>query len=154
MYRKGCQRFVQKSHSWGIGQSIGWIDWKRFSEVRDKYGNSNGLKVCKVHICSEPISAEFYNNNAKGVYIFRDNRDVYISYMKQKLKSFNEIWELGLIETCLDNYKQWTSLPKVLVCKYENVVDNVSQEVERIAKHLEIDINSVYCQQVASEYTL
>ncbi len=73
--------------------------------------------------------------------------------MKQRLKTFNYFWQEGLIERCLDNYKQWTSLPKVQISKYEDVVENIRMEVEQ-AQHLKININSDYCHQVAGEYTL
>lgn len=137
----------------GLGEQVGWIDWKRFPEVRLKYANSQGLKVCKSHVCCEPIISEFLNNNAKGIYIHRDIRDVYASSINQMQKSFDELWSEGFLERCLDNYKTWTTLPQVLVSKYEEVIDNIPKEVKRISEHLEIHLFPKQYQKIASDYT-
>lgn len=137
----------------GVGQQVGWIDWKRFPEVRNLYANYNGLKVTKVHTCSAPIISEFVKNNAKGIYIFRDIRDVYTSSMKQRLKAFDQLWNEGFIESCLDNYKKWNSLPRVLVSNYEEVVENLPREVKRIATHMDVNI-SLDSQRIADGYTV
>ncbi len=48
----------------GVGQQVGWIDAKGFSEVRDSYANCTGLKVVKVHLCTDPMISEFMQNQA------------------------------------------------------------------------------------------
>ncbi len=42
----------------GVGQQVGWIDWKRFPDACNSYANYSGLKVIKVHNCSESIISE------------------------------------------------------------------------------------------------
>ncbi len=68
----------------GLGEQIGWIDWKRFPEVRNKSVNHSGLKVCKVHICSEAISSEFYNG---CIYIQGYSGCIYFLH-ETKIKNF------------------------------------------------------------------
>lgn len=130
-------RLVQDA---GIGQQVGWIDAKRFSEVRDSYTTYSDFKVIKVHLYTDLMISEFRQNNALGIYTFRDIRDVYASYMKQQQKSFDYFWNAGLIEDCLDNYKKWTSLPNMLVSTYEKIIEDLPKEVQRIAEHLNIQI--------------
>lgn len=140
-----------------IGQQIGWIDAQRFLEVRSSYQSDKQLKVVKVHQFTDAIGKEFTQNNALGVYTFRDIRDVYVSMMQQQQKSFDDIWNWHgreFIQTCLDNYKQWTNLPRVLVSQYENIFQNIPQEVKRIARHLNINFDVDKCQNIASLFTL
>lgn len=143
-------RLVQET---GIGQQVGWIDAKQFNEVRLLHADSQKLKVVKVHLCTDAIISEFHQANAKGIYIFRDIRDAYASMMKQQIKRFDDIWEEGFIEVCLDSYKAWTVLPEVLVSEYEEVTQNLSQEVRRIAQHLELNLEPDRYQEIASDYT-
>ncbi|WP_210404414.1 sulfotransferase domain-containing protein [Chroococcidiopsis sp. TS-821] len=140
-----------------IGQQVGWIDAQRFSEVRNSYQSCQQLKVVKVHQFTDAIGEEFNQNNAIGIYTFRDIRDVYVSMMQQQQKSFDAIWNWhgqDFIQTCLNNYKQWTSLPRVLVSRYENICQNIAEEVQRIAMHLGIDIDADKYQNIASLFTL
>jgi hypothetical protein len=138
----------------GIGQQIGWIDAERFNEVRLSHIDYEKLKVVKVHLCTDAIASEFHQANAKGTYIFRDIRDAYISSMRQRMKTFDQVWNEGFIETCLDNYKAWTTLPGILVSQYEEVIENLTQEVKRIAQHLELDLEPTRYQEIASDYTV
>lgn len=98
--------------------------------------------------------SEFEENCALGVYAFRDIRDMYASYMKQRQKSFNYLWDEGFIETCLDSYKRWTSLPRVLVSQYEEIMEDLPREVQRISEHLKINISPSQCQRIAADYSL
>lgn len=137
-----------------IGQQIGWIDANRFSEVRCLYQDDPGLKVIKVHKCTDAIIAEFINSNALGIYTFRDIRDVYASMMKQRQKSFDFLRHEGFLEACLENYKRWTILPNVLVSRYSDIIANPAEEVRRIAAHLQIPIDSSTCHTIAASYSL
>jgi hypothetical protein len=137
-----------------IGQQVGWIDADRFSEVRRSYQDAPGLKVIKVHKCTDSIITEFINNNALGIYIFRDVRDVYASMMKQRQKSFDFLRQEGFLEACLENYKRWTTLPNVLVSRYSDIITNPAEEVRRIAAHLQIPINPSTCHTIAMSYNL
>jgi hypothetical protein len=142
----------------GIGQPIGWIDVKRFAEVRDRHpdcsANDSRLNVIKAHICTAAIAEEFWQDRAIGIYIFRDIRDVYASMMKQRQKSFDFLWNEGFLEACLENYKSWTSLPNVLVSRYETVIRDLAAEVKRIADHLGIFLSGTDCATIAADYQI
>lgn len=137
-----------------IGQQVSWIDANRFWEVRESYANCDRLKVVKVHLCTDTMLLEFEQNSALGLYVFRDLRDVYASYMKQRQKSFDYLWNEGFIETCLDSYKRWTRLPRVLVSRYEEIMGDLPREVKRIAEYLNIHLALSQCQQIAADYSL
>ncbi|MBD3883246.1 sulfotransferase domain-containing protein [Phormidium tenue FACHB-886] len=137
-----------------LGQQVGWIDANRFSEMRDAYANVEGLKVIKVHRCTPSIASEFMHNQAIGIYTFRDIRDVYVSSMSQRMKSFEFIWAEEFIESCLEEFKRWTQPPNVLVSKYEEIIADVPKEVKRIANHLGIPMEPHQYIAVAADYSL
>ncbi|NJL21300.1 MAG: hypothetical protein HC895_11515 [Leptolyngbyaceae cyanobacterium SM1_3_5] len=100
-------QLVQES---GTGIQVGWIDAKRFAEVRSSYPDA-GYKVIKVHLCPAAIQAEFRAGNALGIYIHRDIRDAYASMMKQRQKSFDFLWNEGFLDTCLESTKPGRNCP-------------------------------------------
>jgi hypothetical protein len=138
----------------GIGQQIGWIDALRFDAVRDRHADDQGFKVIKVHTCTEPIAAEFLWGNALGIYTFRDIRDVFVSSMKQRAKSFDDVWQEGFIDQCLENYKRWTQLPNVLISRYETIIQDLPSEVSRIAHHLGLSLEASQCHAIAADYSI
>lgn len=138
----------------GLGQQIGWIDAKRFAEVRKECESNSGFKVIKVHLCTNEIAEAFHNNEAIGIYTFRDLRDVYASYMSQRMKPFHYLWNEGLLDTCLESHRWWTSLPHILVSHYEDLVADLPGEVQRIANHLGVTLNGETCEQIASDYSI
>ena len=138
----------------GNGVQIGWIDATRFAEVRSSYADEPGYKVIKLHLCPEPIQAEFWANRALGIYIHRDIRDVYASMMKQRQKSFDFLWEEGFLDTCLASYQNWTQLPNVFVSRYADVMSDLAHEVRRIADHLRLPITEERSLAIAADYDL
>lgn len=135
------------------GEQIGWIEAQRFTEWRDRHAHTPTLKVIKVHTCTDAIAREFLQERAMGIYTFRDLRDVVASYVKHKQQTFEQIWQTGFLEDCLNNFARWTSLPQVLVSRYEWIVADAAKEVERIAAHLGIPVDAQGCQAIAQLYS-
>jgi|Deesub1362A_J573_1020465.scaffolds.fasta_scaffold00077_10 hypothetical protein len=158
MWRSGStvqyQITAQLVEDAGKGKRVGWVEPDRFPEIREKYADYDGWKVFKAHVCTDAMISEFERQNAMGVYIFRDIRDVFVSTMNKNSTMFQQEWNGGLLERCLDNYWKWTSLPRVMVSKYEEVIRDLPGEVERIAVHLGIPLDRKKCEQIASEYTI
>lgn len=163
MYRSGSTLQFQITSELvtqtGRGIQMGWIDARRFAEVKQEQENKTGLespclKVVKVHDCTPAIRAEFEQQNAIGIYSFRDLRDVFVSMMQQQQKSFAQLWQENFIESCLHNHQLWTSLPTVLVSAYEKMIADVPGEVQRIARHLGLNLTETEGQTIAANYNL
>lgn len=146
-----ASRLIQDFHT---GHAVGWVDVKRFGQVQATYGHCAGMKLVKVHRCTEAIAAEFHQNNARGIYTFRDLRDVFASYMKQRRMSFEALWQEDLVVDCLNNYHWWTTLPHVLVSQYDCIVNDIALEVQRIASHLAISVCPEQATAIAQDYNL
>lgn len=138
----------------GVGKRIEWVKPEEFPVVREKYKNYKGLKVFKSHIYTPEIGTEFKNQNAMGVYIYRDIRDAFLSQKSKDKVSFSTMWMQNFLESAIKNYYEWTGLPRMLVSKYEDVMGDLPLEVQRIAAHLGIDYGEEKSRKIAEEYTL
>jgi hypothetical protein len=138
----------------GLGSRVGWVHPEEFPRLRDNGAAAGGWKVFKTHTCTPEIRAEFEAGNAKGVYVFRDIRDVLASRMKKAGVAFDDLWGGRFLEQVLTGFDRWTSIDAVLVSRYEEMVADVPGEVGRIAAHLGIAVARDDCERVASEYTV
>jgi hypothetical protein len=60
----------------------------------------------------------------------------------------------GLLELCLVNDAFWTSLPNVLVQRYESITENDITAVRAIAQFIGIELDSSAARSLAVEYSL
>ena len=138
----------------GLGSRVEWVRPEEFPALRAKCAATRGWKVFKTHRCTPEMRAEFDAGNAKGVYVFRDVRDVLASRMRKAGVTFDHLWESRFLEQVLTGFDRWTSIAAVLVSRYEEMVADVPGEVGRIAAHLGIAVAPDECERVASEYTV
>jgi hypothetical protein len=137
-----------------LGKRVEWVKAERFPELRQKYAEYPGWKVFKHHICTDEMASEFHQRTAMGVYVYRDLRDVCVSTMHKYSMTFEQLWDSGFLADCLQQFQKWTSLPRMLVSKYEEVVRDLPREVERIATHLGMSLEPQRYEQIAAEYVI
>jgi hypothetical protein len=137
----------------GLGERVGWVRPEQFPRLLDKHGSDGKWKVFKNHVCTPEMAAEFERGAAIGIYSYRDVRDVMASVMRKYRATFDKIWDGGFLESCLDNYRRWTSLPGVLVSKYEEVMADLPSEVQRIAAHIGLPVDRGTAARIAASYT-
>lgn len=149
MYRSGSTlqyqltaRLVEEA---GVGKRVEWAKPEKFPRICEKMADYKGLKVFKCHICTDEILAQFKKQNALGVYVFRDIREVVAStlrkkYRENKNEKFQGDFRKNLIERSLRNYYKWTSLNNVLVSKYEEMILDLTKEAKRIAHHIGVSL--------------
>ena len=138
----------------GVGKRIEWVQPSDFPIVREKYKDYPGLKVFKSHVYTPEMGAEFQRRNAMGVYIYRDIRDAFVSQKNKNGSTFIAMWMQNFLEGAMDNYYKWTGLPRMLISKYEDVMPDLTKEVQRIAHHLGVNYDESKSRQIADEYTL
>lgn len=138
----------------GLGRRVEWVKPERFGKLRKELANEEGWKVFKIHVCTDKMAKEFKHGNAMGVYTYRDLRDVFVSTMRKYDTSFAQLYEGGFLEDCLEQYRRWTALPRVLTSKYEDMIADLPREVARIAAHLGLDLPAETYEHIANEHTL
>ena len=138
----------------GFGKRLEWVEPEKFPELRDKYTDFEGWKVFKSHTCTKEMKAEFANNNARGVYVYRDLRAVAVSSMRKNSIAFWHIWLYKVLENCVEDYNIWTSLPDVMISSYENMVIDLPGEVAKIAAFLNIPISQERRKKIAFDFSI
>jgi hypothetical protein len=138
----------------GLGERLEWVPPEGFPRLRIAYAGRARWNVFKTHACTPEIRAEFDANGARGLYVYRDVRDVVVSRMRKRNETFDRIWEDRMMDALLSGFDHWTSIDRVLVSRYEDMIANLPREVERIAAHLGIPMRQEDCERVASLYTI
>jgi hypothetical protein len=163
MYRAGSTlqyqltaRLVEEA---GVGKRVEWAKPGQFLRVSKKMADYQGLKVFKCHICTDEIMAQFKKQNALGVYVFRDIREVVAStlrkkYREKKNEKFQGDFKKNLIERSLENYYKWTSLNNVLVSKYEEMILDLTGEAKRIARHIGVSLPGEKYLEISEDLSL
>lgn len=139
----------------GKGTRVGWAD--TFEEVQAQHPDNTSnprWKVYKNHNYSASMGAALTDGRAKGIYMYRDLRDVFVSFMHKQNASFERLWTRDILRELVENYAQWTQQPNVLVSRYETMMADVSGEVSRIAAHLGLTITPEEAKQIAAEYSV
>ena len=132
------------------------IDWKPEKEVNWNEEESRGAQplVYKCHRCTPEITARLAQTDSKGVYTYRDIRDVCGSWIRKHNSTFARLIRARFIQECLENFEQFTSMKNVLVSRYEDLVGNLAEEVRRIADHLSITLSEDAVRAIADDYQL
>lgn len=136
------------------GERQEWVGPEELVSLLQKYQNESRVKVIKTHVYTDHIEHEFRQPTTKGVYCYRDIRDVVVSFMHKENKGFNETWVKRRVENNLQWYENWNKLPNMLVSRYEDMTQNLAREVQRIAQHLDISIVPEQAEEIAALYTI
>jgi hypothetical protein len=92
--------------------------------------------VIKFHYPGEKILLALQESSNRNIYTFRDPRDACSSYMYFFRTSFDQ--SVKAILNCLYFYDKYKSLGNCLVVRYEHMVENPIEQIERIQAFLGI----------------
>jgi hypothetical protein len=68
-----------------------------------------------------------------------------------KTKTIQDI--LPFVKEWLSVWDKWTSFKKVLLVRYEDLITDTRTELNRLADHLSIDLNSIDLHKITSRYS-
>lgn len=137
----------------GLGSRVDAARAAEFPHLQEEYAGQSGWKVFKSHRCTPEMAAEVKAGNATGVYVFRDIRDVLVSWRDWSNESIERA-SRGTLDAILGNFERWTSLEGVLISRYEEMVADVPAEVRRIAAHLDIPVSREESESIAAQYSV
>lgn len=139
----------------GVGERIGWTGEVPHAVVSRCERDDSRWFVLKEPLYSPHWGQLVSSGKAKGVYIFRDVRDVVVSHMMKEKKSFYEdVVEHRLVEKTLATHYKWVATRHLLVSRYEAVVKHVAQEVVRIADYLGVGLSEEDVARIANDLSL
>jgi len=158
MYRSAStlqyQIIAEILESRGLGTRIGWAKPEHFPQVKKEHEQYKGYKIFKCHEFTPAITREFKEGNALGLYIYRDVRDVIVSFMQKKGFSFQRVMQGKRIESCIRNYNSWTRQTGVYISRYEEVVMDMEREVTEIAAFFKIPLELDEIIKIAEKLSL
>jgi hypothetical protein len=171
MHAKGCAeateirtRFRLQGVLSEVNCNIGVLSARRLAMVALPALLGNTF-VIKAH--SRPTTA-FRLMRASGIiratYIFRDPRDAMLSAMdygnrairKGRPNAFSHLIDfetaLDFITTYVRIWEGWIDEPKVLVCRYEDLLQNYDPETRRLVEFLDLDARAESIGEVITRY--
>ncbi len=140
--------------SCGAGQALGWISPPALPALIRRYQDFDGYLVIKTHTFTDLAAKLFDGRCAMAIYVYRDIRDVVVSLMRKYALPLETVLTQSPIASLLQNYYAWTALQPRLVSRYETMVSDLSGEVRRIAKFLDLRIDVQRSDQIANARSL
>ena len=137
-----------------LGVRVPFVPPKEFPRLQVKHAKQTRYKVFKTHCCSDAVASELEEGNALGFYSYRDIRDVIVSSAYKSGTTVDCLLERPLVDELIEQHRLWTGQPRVLVCRYEDMMVDLPTEVARIANHLEVNLSTGESEQIAGLYGL
>jgi len=140
-----------------IGIALGWIGipnpetlttLDNIARRRDKYA------VVKCHQYATEAGAYIELGKAKGVYIYRDIRDVVVSMGHKFFDSIDSAIENNCVSNSLNDFYGWSALRGVYTSQYEEVILDLASEVKSIASFLELELQPSQITAIAQSLNL
>lgn len=91
-------------------------------------------RVLKTHDRHEAYEGLLRSGVARGLYSYRDLRDVCYSFAFKLARSFDEV--VGLLHPIMENDRFWTAQPSVCVLRYETIVTDPVRAIGGVADFL------------------
>ncbi|HEY9662008.1 MAG TPA: sulfotransferase domain-containing protein [Allocoleopsis sp.] len=148
---------VELVESHNLGMTIGWISnpnseilevLQSVTKRRDKY------LILKCHDYTTAAGQLVELGAAKAVYIYRDLRDVAVSLGHKFFESVDAALASGLLERSLANYYGWTSTRKLMISRYESMMDDLKQEVTDVASYLKVNCSEAKISKIAEKFSI
>jgi FkbM family methyltransferase len=137
-----------------LGKGVGWTERDGFADFIAKYGDQDLFLVVKCHNFVKEAGELLSSGKAKGIYVYRDLRDVIVSMMNKTGSSFSQIMRSNFLTSILSDYKSWKQFDGILISSYEEMLENLPDEVLRIAHHLGIEISNTTAATIAKKYSI
>ncbi|CAN5721375.1 hypothetical protein BH23PLA1_BH23PLA1_41880 [soil metagenome] len=133
---------------------LGYREGPDYAAAVEGGSNPTVPLVLKSHDKHPVFGKALVQRRAKGVYAYRDLRDVAFSMQHKMGLPLDRLIRQGLIDRILANDRFWTSRPGVLVQRYEDLLAEPARGVEQIAEHLGAPLADGEASAIASEYSL
>lgn len=137
-----------------MGQRVEYVPESEFETVLHRHAEYHGLKVFKAHICTPTLAKVAQAEKAKVIYCYRDIRDVAVSAMRKFGLSFDALIDAGWLDQATLDYRAWTTMPHVLVSRYEEIIRDQRIEASRIAGFLGLDIDLNVLIQLSEQFDI
>jgi hypothetical protein len=158
MFRSGStlqyqvvSRLVEDS---GHGQRVSWHSPSDFRRLRNQGPYHDSIHVFKAHKLTDEMRDEIVNNGALSLTVHRDIRDVVVSAMRKNNWTFRRIWRRDRLRYWTMRFDDWSKLPNVFICRYDELTGDLPASIRRIGDYLGIKAGDKEVAMMAKEYNL
>jgi heptosyltransferase-2 len=138
----------------GRGVGLGYCEPEEWPALYREHRDDDGILVVKSHRYLPGAGPLLRQGRAQSVFIRRDLRDVYVSWMRKADRSFEEALEEDFLGEVLEDDFHWSDQPNTLASSYEAMIEDLSGEVERIAGFLGVRLATGDADRIADAYSL
>lgn len=136
----------------GRGARIGFMDGAEFIRQDLAGFPEKRAVVLKCHRFHQAYARLIASGEAKVIYSYRDIREIVSSLLWKYGWTFEQLLASQLLETILEDYDAWTSIPTALIQSYDLMIDPAVEAVQQIASYLDLDIDSETAHAIADKY--
>ena len=140
------------------GTRLGYLSGEQYAALRraDALANRDTTRrprVLKSHEGDRVFARSLKAGQALAVYAYRDIRDVVFSLMHKRKLTFEQLLRQGMIHQVLANDRFWSGCPRVLVQRYEDLLEAPAEGVLALARHIGLDLDHRDAEQIARKYS-
>lgn len=151
-YNVACH-LIERFYS---GERLGYLfDGNSLKERLRNLSSPSNWIIVKAHE-PDPFFAELLSSDAAfALYSYRDIRDVAYSVAHKRNSTFErEIEGTDLLQRTIRNFRYWTSFPRSLTQRYEQITVDSVQAVREIATVIGISLSTDDAAAIATEFSL
>jgi hypothetical protein len=150
-YNLVCSLFEQSQK----GQGEGWRSAQALKDEQaqlQKWAQSERYHIIKSHALVPGTPKLLAQKQLIICYTYRDIRDVAVSARRK----FKHDWErlLSLLDRATARYFKMKELEHVIWQKYENMIESLEQETQKLSDALKLDISDNEVQAIANQWEL
>lgn len=122
-------------------------------EVRQKLDAlkvGKGWSILKTH--ELPLEPDFYDDNVRVIFSYRDVRDIAASIKKKWGYPFEQI--LADIDAMIEIERAFADLPNVLVQSYDNLYDDLPSATREIAQFFSVPLTTTNISQISGSLSV
>lgn len=157
MYWRFVLRLMQRL---GAGRNVGDARLGPFEDVllplMDNARQGSGYRLIRTHNTHPLIQRAFEHGVARGVYVFRDLRDVIVSFTLREQCDHtldDQDWIAAEVRRISANHHFWTGLgDAVLVTEYPTLLNNRARVFQATAQFLGLPLSRMEAEQYADEF--
>ena len=138
----------------GAGVRSRLLSKNDFSTLENAYKNFEGYIVLKAHFITPAMATLLDAGNAVSIGIYRDIRDVAVSMMRMWGLSFEELIIQQKLEEAINGLDEWSQHSGHMVSRYEDLLENPNQEINRIASHLNLVCTEELALEIVDDHSI
>ncbi len=137
-----------------LGTRVTWYKPSEHAKMIEQYRHYDGFKVCKSHQYTKPLAELLNKNQAKGLYIYRDLRDVICSIKTKFNTPYDEAKLARDVELFIAAHNAWLAHRNVRASRYEDILTDIRPEVRGVAQLLGVVLADDEVEDYAQQFCL